>query len=358
MNITVISRMDWTHPSAGGAETYLKEVLFRLTESHDITLFCSKGESLPDEETINGIRVIRCGVRTDDVAYINQTFIAYRYYREQVSDDILLVNGASQLYPLFRSKGRVDIYHLFGGRDSLKGGVKDKVKFGLEWLAMRLPKGRQVAVSENQKKRIESQTPQRISRVVNGGVDYERFVGDAEEFQQPTLLHLGRLGAQKGTDIAIKVHRKVQQQTSFDVDFHICGTGDMADLARQYAAESETTTYHGYVSEEKKIELMQRSWIQLMPSRSEAFPLVVMEANAAGTPVISSDIPGFTDSIEDGVNGFRCDSEEMFQTSIEILENREYQQQLSRSSQEHAEQYSWERTAKAIEEAVQNHVSP
>ncbi|WP_345432090.1 glycosyltransferase family 4 protein [Haloarcula japonica] len=349
--------MDWTHPSAGGAETYLKEILFRLTESHDITLFCSKGESLPDEETINGVRVIRCGVRTDDVAYINQSFIAYRYCREQVSDDVLIVNGASQLYPLFQSKDRVDIYHLFGGRDSLKGGIKNKLKFGLEWLAMRLPKGRQIAVSENQKKKIEFQTPQKISRVVNGGVDYKQFAGDVEEFHKPTLLHLGRLGAQKGTDIAIEVHRQVQQQTSFDVDFHICGTGDMDDLARQHAAESETTTYHGYVSEEKKTELMQRSWIQLMPSRSEAFPLVVLEANAAGTPVISSDIPGFTDSIENGVNGFRCDSGEMVQTSIEILEDREYQQQLSRSSQKYAEQYSWERTAKAINEAVQNHIS-
>lgn len=344
--------MDWTHPSAGGAETYLKEVLFRLSESHDITLFCSKGESLPEEETINGIRVIRCGVRTDNVAYINQSFIAYRYYREQVSDDVLLVNGASQLYPLFRSKNRVDIYHLFGGRDSLEGGVKDTVKFGLEWLAMRLPKGRQVAVSENQKKKVEAQTPQKISRVINGGVNYKQYAGDVDECQKPTLLHLGRLGAQKGTDIAIEVHRQVQQQTSFDVDFHICGTGDMDDLARQYAAESETTTYHGYVSEEKKIELMQRSWIQLMPSRSEAFPLVVLEANAAGTPVISSDISGFTDSIEDGVNGFRCDTGEMIQTGVEILEDREYQQQLSHSSKKYAEQYSWEKTARGVAEAL------
>ena len=109
VHISVISRMDWTHPSSGGAEKYLKEVLTRLSDSHDITLFCSKGEDLPDEEMRHGIRIVRCGIRTNSVPYVNQTFIAARYYREHTPDDVLLVNGASQLYPLFRSRDRVDI---------------------------------------------------------------------------------------------------------------------------------------------------------------------------------------------------------------------------------------------------------
>lgn len=354
MRITVISRMDWTHPSAGGAERYLREVLFRLSETHSITLFCSRGEDLPDEETIHGVRVVRCGIRTDDVPYVNQTFIALRYYRERPADDVLLVNGASQLYPLFRSRNRVDVYHLFRGRESFDDDLRYKVKFVLEWLAMRSPRGRGVAVSQNQREKIERETPGVIHRVVNGGVDLEQFSDDVDKFERPAMLHLGRLGRQKGTDRAIEIHRQVQRETDEEVAFHICGTGQMDELAREYAVESDATTYHGYVSEEVKVELMQRSWVKLMPSRSEAFPLVVMEANAAGTPVVGSDIRGLANSIEEGVNGFCRDDRGMVDKCVDILGDEGYRDELSRSAREYAQQYSWDRTADGIESVLES----
>lgn len=350
--LSVISRMDWTHPSSGGAEKYLKEVLFRLSDSYDITVFCSDGPGIPEQEMIHGIQIKRCGISTDSMPYANQTFIALRYYREHPPDDVLLVNGASQLYPLFRSNDRVDIYHLFGGRESLDGGLKDIVKFGLEYIAMRLPKDKQIAVSENQQKKIERETGQTIHNIINGGVAVEQFAGDVGEFDQPTLLHLGRLGEQKGTDRAIEIHREVQERMDCDVVFHICGTGEMDELACQYAAESDTATYHGYVSEEKKIELMQCSWIQLMPSRSEAFPLVVMEANAAGTPVLASEITGFSNSIEDGINGFRLEKDEMIEKCMKILKDKPYRESLSQSSKAYAQQFNWDKTGDQVENAL------
>lgn len=351
-NLSVISRMDWTHPSSGGAEKYLKEVLFRLSDSYDITVYCSNGPGLPDEETTHGIRIVRCGISTDSVPYANQTFISLRYYREHPSDDVLLVNGASQLYPLFRSNDRVDVYHLFGGRDSLEGGIKNFVKFGLEFIAMRLPKGRQIVVSRNQQEKIERETGQTIYQIVNGGVDLEQFAGDVEKFNRPTMLHLGRLGKQKGTDRAIDIHREVQSRMNVNVDFHLCGTGGMSDIAREYASEAPTATYHGHVSEEKKTELMRKSWLKLVPSRSESFGLVVLEANAAGTPVVASDIIGLSETVENGVNGFRVGLGEMVKTCLEILDDEEHRAELSRSAKEHAQQFSWENTAAAVQSVL------
>lgn len=344
--------MDWTHPSSGGAETYLKEVLFRLSDSYDITVYCSNGPGLPNEETIAGIRIVRCGISTDSVPYANQTAIALRYYREHPSDDVLLVNGASQLYPLFRSEDRVDVYHLFGGRDSLGGGTKDVVKFCLEYVAMRLPKGRQIVVSENQRQKIESETGRSIHQVVNGGVNLEQFSRNVEKFERPTMLHIGRLGRQKGTDRAIEIHREVQKIIGHDVDFHICGNGGMSDLARAYESDSNTTTYHGFVSEDKKIELMQKSWLKLVPSRSESFGLVVIEANAAGTPVVASDIIGLSDTIENDVNGFRVGNGDMVNTCVKLLKNKPKIMDLSKSSREYSKQYTWDKTADQIQSAI------
>jgi glycosyltransferase involved in cell wall biosynthesis len=352
VTISVISRMDWTHPLSGGAEKYLKEVLIRLSDSHDITLFCSKGKNLPDEETRHGIRIVRCGIRTDSTPQVNQTFIAARYYRERIPDDVLLVNGASQLYPLFRSRDRIDIYHLFRGRDSLNSSWRDVVGPGLEYLAMRLPKGHQITVSRNHKQKIERETGRSIDHIVNGGVDIEQFSTDIKASDRPMMLHLGRLGAQKGTDRAIEIHRELQNQMGVDINLHLCGTGGMSELAAEYADGSATTTYHGYVSEAKKVELMSKSWLQLVPSRWESFGLVVLEASAAGTPVVASDIVGLSETVKDGVNGVRVTNEEMVEACHKILTDEAYREELSRSAMEYARQYSWDNTAAEIQSLI------
>ena len=350
--ISVISRMDWTHPLSGGAEKYLKEVLIRLSDSHDITLFCSKGKDLPDEETIHGIRIVRCGINTDSAPQMNQMFIAARYYRERVSDDVLLVNGASQLHPLFRSRDRVDIYHLFSGQNSLDNDRKDVIGLGLEYLAMRLPKGHQITVSRNHKTKIECETGRTIDHIVNGGVDIEQFSTNIETSDRPMMLHLGRLSAQKGTDRAIEIHRELQDRMDVDITLHLCGTGGMSKLAAEYARECATATYHGHVSEAKKVELMSKSWLKLVPSRWESFGLVVLEANAAGTPVVASDIVGLSDTVKDGVNGVRVTNEEMVGECIKIITHKAYREKLSRSAREYAKQYSWDRTAAEIQSII------
>lgn len=353
MKLTAIGRMDWSHTNAGGAEKYLKEVLYRLADDYDIRLYCSKGTSLPNREIENGIEIVRCGINTDSDPYINQTAIALRYYRDRRENDVLLVNGASQLYPLFRSSKRVDIHHLFGGYDSIGQGVRMTVKFGLEWVAMRLPKGRQIAVSQNQKEKIERETSQSIDQVVNGGVDLETFSCGIEKADHPMILHIGRIGKQKGTDYAIDIHQRLEQRLQKGIKFHICGSGQMDELVEEYASGSETATYHGYVSEERKVELMQRAWLTLMPSRAEAFPLVVMEANAAGCPVIGSSISGLSDSIKNGVNGYRGDVEEMTDRCVQIISNTDERTGLWDSTLQHSRQYSWDKTADGIRTACE-----
>jgi glycosyltransferase involved in cell wall biosynthesis len=49
----------------------------------------------------------------------------------------------------------------------------------------------------------------------------------------------------------------------------------------------------------------------VLPSRSEGRPNAVIEALAAGLPVISSDLPGVEGLVEDGVNGWRVQAEDV-----------------------------------------------
>ena len=97
---------------------------------------------------------------------------------------------------------------------------------------------------------------------------------------------------------------------------------------------------------------MQKSWLKLVPSRAESFGLVVLEANAAGTPVVASNIVGLSDTVEDGVNGFRVADEDMIETCLRILGDRSYREELSRSAREYVQQYSWDNTATGVQSVI------
>ena len=57
---------------------------------------------------------------------------------------------------------------------------------------------------------------------------------------------------------------------------------------------------HGFVSEERKLELLQRSWVHLTASSAEGWCLTVMEAAACETPSVAIDVGGLPESVEHG----------------------------------------------------------
>jgi D-inositol-3-phosphate glycosyltransferase len=89
-----------------------------------------------------------------------------------------------------------------------------------------------------------------------------------------------------------------------------------------------------------------------VPSRWESFGLVVLEASAAGTPVVASDIVGLSETVKDGVNGVRVANEEMVEACHKILTDEAYREELSRSAMEYARQYSWDNTAAEIQSLI------
>ncbi|HKI78702.1 MAG TPA: glycosyltransferase family 4 protein, partial [Ignavibacteriaceae bacterium] len=76
---------------------------------------------------------------------------------------------------------------------------------------------------------------------------------------------------------------------------------NVLDYAKEFNIEKEKIIMPGYV--ENIWEYYKAMDIFLLPSRSEGFSLALLEAGAAGLPVIASDIPGNDELIKDGENG-------------------------------------------------------
>lgn len=123
--------------------------------------------------------------------------------------------------------------------------------------------------------------------------------------RQQQVVCVGRLSPVKGQDVLL---RAVALLTA---DFpELCvtfvGSGPSLDDLQALATDlnlTELCDFLGGVSHQQVMELFQSATIAVVPSRSEAFGLVNIEAMMAGTPVIASNVGGIPDIIRDGEDG-------------------------------------------------------
>ena len=95
------------------------------------------------------------------------------------------------------------------------------------------------------------------------------------------LLLLGRNDEVKGHEFAFEIMRQLQQIDS-DIVLHCTGVEESPEDLQNVVA-------HGWLEQEKKVELLQQSSLLILPSKWEGQPMVALESLACGTPVLASD---------------------------------------------------------------------
>lgn len=122
---------------------------------------------------------------------------------------------------------------------------------------------------------------------------------DPEEFpfrskKEPFALYVGRLIPRKGLGIACRAAEAA------GVPLKVIGHGNKSLVT--HGAE-----YLGALDMKERNEWMSRASVVLCPTQYiEPFNQVAVEAQLCGTPVVSTDFGGFTETVEHGVTGFRC----------------------------------------------------
>ncbi len=119
------------------------------------------------------------------------------------------------------------------------------------------------------------------------------------------VLFGGRLAIyHKGIDLLVNIIENVLNRNK-NIEFHIFGSGEdgqeiIKNLAKEYP---KNIKYLGFISNEKLEEEYKKSSVFIMTSRIESFPLVTLEAQAHGLPVIAFDIKGPRDIIKKSFQG-------------------------------------------------------
>jgi len=87
------------------------------------------------------------------------------------------------------------------------------------------------------------------------------------------------------------------------------------------------------------VPIINMADLLLLPSQTESFGLVILEAMAAGVPVVANNVGGIPEVVENGVTGFLVpagDTEAMGQYALEILKNKELYKQMRKSAHKRA----------------------
>jgi glycosyltransferase involved in cell wall biosynthesis len=121
----------------------------------------------------------------------------------------------------------------------------------------------------------------------------------------PSVLSLGRIGRRKGSyDLVEALALLVRCQVP--ARLRLGGDGELEAL-RAHAVQlgvGECVDLLGWVGAQAKAVELARATVYALPSYHEGLPMSVLEAMAAGLPVVSTPVGGIPDAIDDGVEGF------------------------------------------------------
>jgi D-inositol-3-phosphate glycosyltransferase len=210
--------------------------------------------------------------------------------------------------------------------------------------------------------------PGRIE-IVPLGVDHAFFSPGDRTFARralgldsagPLLLYVGRIQPLKGADVAVRALAELHRSGWRDARLLIVGGPSGPKGAAEVSALQEMVAEAGLTERvtflpPQRHELLSTFYRAadccIVPSRSESFGLVALEAAACGIPVVAASVGGLTTLVEDGVTGYLVepeDAEGFARHAAEIVSDHELAARLGSAAAKMAGGYTWATAAANI----------
>jgi glycosyltransferase involved in cell wall biosynthesis len=355
LKILIFNWRDITHPWAGGAELQLHELAKRWVQyGHRITLFCGRYRGATSHDQIDGIEIIRRGGRFSVYLLAGWAYVTTLRKRKYdlIIDDI---NGIPWFTPIFTRRPKVALLHhfikniFFKELPLLLAVIGYSIETILPVIYRHTPT---ITVSESsQRDLIEAGIPEPNVAVVLNGVDHQVYKPCMHaKSPYPLILYLGRLRRYKNLDSLIRAMVAVLKAVPA-AKLSLVGTGgaerELKELTHALGLK-DSVTFHGYVTEDEKVNFYQRAWLYVTTSEKEGWGLTVIEANACGTPAVAFDVPGLRDSIRDGQTGLLVEAgniDALAASIVKLLKDEKLREVLSMAAIQYAQHFSWDKTA-------------
>jgi phosphatidyl-myo-inositol alpha-mannosyltransferase len=196
-------------------------------------------------------------------------------------------------------------------------------------------------------------------KVIPNGVDVPRFASAVPiarwQDGTPNVLFVGRLEPRKGVLDLLKAHR-ILRKTGSENRLLIVGSGPQEREARRYVATRglQEVEFLGRVSDAEKAQLFRTVDVYTSPATGgESFGVVLLEAMAAGAPIVASDIHGYKGVVRRGREGLLVpphEPKELAAAIARLLADPGLRAEMSAAGRVRAEDFSWPRVAARVDD--------
>lgn len=223
--------------------------------------------------------------------------------------------------------------------------------------------------------------PEDAVSVVHPGVDLDVFTpGESTAarrrlglpLDRPVVVFVGRLQPLKAPDLLLRAVAAMPDQGAAPPVVVVCGgpsgNGDAMPESLRALAEAggiaDRTLFWPPLAKPDLVDLFRAADVVAVPSYSESFGLVAVEAQACGAPVIAAAVGGLRTAVADGESGVLVASHDPQVWAVELhglLGEPRRLAHLARGARPHAERFSWQATTaetlRAYRSATARHAS-
>lgn len=340
-----------TKANFGGAQRYVYELAKSIPKNEfDVVVACGEGETLKQKLREASIKVIDLEFSKRNISISNdiKTFFEIIKILKQERPDILHLNS-SKIGGLGSLAGRLMrtpniIFTAHGWAFNENRSLLSKLVIKILHTITVLLSGTTIAVAEKIKYSVSSLTSVRNKiKVIYNGIENYKLLSQKDaliklgvtDSKKTVIISIGELHPSKGLDIAIKSISLLPEEKKNKILYLIIGAGEEKSLLESLIDElrlHDQVKLVGFVENAKSV--LSGADIFLLPSRTEAFPYVLLEAGLAGIPTIATSVGGIPEIIKDMQNGILVhprNPKEVAEAISYLLDHKDTQKEFSKN---------------------------
>jgi len=201
-----------------------------------------------------------------------------------------------------------------------------------------------IAVSENTKKdlvELYNGNPEKIAVIHHGFDNILLKENHKSKNQSPYILYIGRLETKKNIQGLIKAFNLLKEKYQVPHKLVLVGSKE-----GQEQSSNSQIIRTGYVSEQEKWSLLKNADLFILPSFYEGFGMPILEAQAAGCPVITSNISSMPEVAGQGAILIEPKNiEQIAQIMYKVIKDSKFKNDLIAKGYQNIKRFSWQKCA-------------